>query len=502
MSKAIILSRVSTNGQDLTQQTDEVLKEVYSDGYKNSDIIIIEDKESAIKLSEEERKGLNKMKDAIKSDCSIKCVYIYELSRLSRRQLVLYSIRDFLVERKIQLICLKPYFKLLESDGTMSQTGSLMFSIFSSMSESEMVLKKERMMRGRNRNLLMGKSAGGRPPFGYTTDKDKRYIVHSEQSVILRRIFNDYAYGKKSIRRICKDLKEEGLFPNSRYLTLVTEVNKWLKEEYYTGCSKFPQIVSKKVFDDAQKSLKDNKLVRCHNTKEKFLLKGLIRDGKTRLLLSGNSATDTYYSKRYSGVCVGLFNIDPLVWDFSKSMYDKYLMNKNILKKEISKELNIISKKIETIKKEIESLNSKIDKVEERMIFGKLSQTRGEELLFELSETISDKNRRYTELMNLSIAKSLQMDELLYSDMFDEESMTMEDKISIVRKVVENVFVYRLSRCLLEVKIYNKINDRVYIYNVESWKHKWVFVKGIRRSEDVDVSVKIPTNSTKPTNNY
>ena len=35
MSKAIILSRVSTNGQDLTQQTDEVLKEVYSDGYKN-----------------------------------------------------------------------------------------------------------------------------------------------------------------------------------------------------------------------------------------------------------------------------------------------------------------------------------------------------------------------------------------------------------------------------------------------------------------------------------
>jgi DNA invertase Pin-like site-specific DNA recombinase len=101
MSKAIILSRVSTNGQDLTQQTDEVLKEVYSDGYKNSDIIIIEDKESAIKLSEEERKGLNKMKDAIKSDCSIKCVYIYELSRLSRRQLVLYSIRDFLVERKI-----------------------------------------------------------------------------------------------------------------------------------------------------------------------------------------------------------------------------------------------------------------------------------------------------------------------------------------------------------------------------------------------------------------
>jgi hypothetical protein len=26
-----------------------------------------------------------------------------------------------------------------------------------------------------------------------------------------------------------------------------------LKLEYYTGCDKFPQIISKKVFDDAQK---------------------------------------------------------------------------------------------------------------------------------------------------------------------------------------------------------------------------------------------------------
>lgn len=147
MSKAIVLSRVSSSHQDLTQQTDEILREVHRDGYEDRDIIIIEDTESAIHLTEEERQGLNKMKDHINNNSNIKCVYLYELSRLSRRQLVLFSIRDFLVERKIQLICLKPYFRLLEVDGTMSQTGSLMFSLFSSLSESEMMLKKERMMR-------------------------------------------------------------------------------------------------------------------------------------------------------------------------------------------------------------------------------------------------------------------------------------------------------------------------------------------------------------------
>ena len=74
MKRVIVLSRVSTEGQDLTQQTDEVLREVYKDGYTDSNIILIEDKESAIKLSEEERLGLNKMKDHINNN-----PYIYEL---------------------------------------------------------------------------------------------------------------------------------------------------------------------------------------------------------------------------------------------------------------------------------------------------------------------------------------------------------------------------------------------------------------------------------------
>lgn len=80
---------------------------------------------------------------------NIKCVYIHKLSRLSRRQLVLFSIRDFLVERKIRLICLKPYFRLLEVNGEISQTRSLMFSISFSLSKSEIMLKQKRIMRDR-----------------------------------------------------------------------------------------------------------------------------------------------------------------------------------------------------------------------------------------------------------------------------------------------------------------------------------------------------------------
>ena len=43
MSKAIILSRVSTLNQDLQQQTEDVLKFAAADGYDNNNIEIIED---------------------------------------------------------------------------------------------------------------------------------------------------------------------------------------------------------------------------------------------------------------------------------------------------------------------------------------------------------------------------------------------------------------------------------------------------------------------------
>ena len=74
MRKAIVLSRVSTLQQDLKQQTEEILREVYKDGFKEEEVILIEDKESEIKLSEEECRGLNKLKDYIRTDKSISAV--------------------------------------------------------------------------------------------------------------------------------------------------------------------------------------------------------------------------------------------------------------------------------------------------------------------------------------------------------------------------------------------------------------------------------------------
>ncbi|MCM1142476.1 MAG: recombinase family protein [Muribaculum sp.] len=465
--KAIILSRVSSEHQTLEQQTDAILKAVHNDGYTDDNIIIIEDIESAIKLSEEERNGLNKMKEYINNDPTINAVYIYELSRLSRRQLVLFSIRDFLIEHQVQLICLEPPLKLLNKDGKMGNDSSLMFSIYASISESEMRTKKERFMRGRYHNRKIGKIMSGFPPFGYSVNKEKYYIVNEEQSAIVRRFFSEYSKGDKSMADIAKELKEEGLFPNTSFDTLQENLGRWLNREFYCGNETYPQIISKSLFDKVQIERKKRKGKPRRSHKNRFMLKGLLFDVKSKRALSAFSGNDAYCISHIGGTTIKRWRIDPIVWDYAKKMYRKYLMNKTILQRKIQKDLLTIGKKLETVKSEIQTIKDKMDKVEERMIFGRLSEHKGAELLDKLSEQLTDKEKRQLELTNESIAKQQQLTDAALLEDINEDAMSLDEKIEIIRKVVKKLTIERPLKFTAHISIYNRINDMVAVYEVK-----------------------------------
>ena len=489
MKRVIVLSRVSTSGQDLTQQTDEVLREVYKDGYTDKNIIIIEDTESAIKLSEEERHGLNKMKDHINKNKSIECVYIYELSRLSRRQLVLFSIRDFLVERKIQLICLKPYFRLLELNGEMSQTGSLMFSLFSSLSESEMMLKQERMMRGRRRNKELGKSVGGRPPFGYDVDKNKRYVIDPKNSLIISRIFNDYGYNNKSMRGIAIELKEEGYFSNPSLNATHQYIQRILNNPIYKGEFPYPQIIAPELFSVVQQNISRYNTNKITRKKEPYLLKGLVCDAKTGYILSINGAIDTYFSKHHSGVAIRKNNIDPVVWEHSKIMYERYVMNKDKLLTLIKSQYQTTAKKISVVDQEIKDIGIKLERVEESYILGRISKKKSEQLRTRLLEEKKLKKSRREELVDLFIRKQSQR-KCLILDSINEELLTHEDKVEIINKVVSIVMVEKPNPTYSIVKVYNRINSLVYIYEVHCWRHSWELIRESTSNKDPHTEIK------------
>ena len=489
MKKVIVLSRVSTEGQDLTQQTDEVLREVHKDGYTDSNIIIIEDKESAIKLSEEERHGLNMMKDHINNNPNIKCVYIYELSRLSRRQFVLFSIRDFLVERKIQLICLKPYFRLLEVNGEMSQTGSLMFSLFSSLSESEMMLKQERMMRGRRRNKELGKSVGGRPPFGYDVDKNKRYVIDPKNSLIISRIFKDYGYNNKSMRGIAIELKEEGYFSNPSLNATHQYIQRILNNPIYKGEFPYPQIIAPELFSVVQQNISRYNTNKITRKKEPFLLKGLVCDAKTGYILSINGAIDTYFSKHHSGVAIRKNNIDPVVWEHSKIMYERYVMNKDKLLTLIKSQYQTTAKKISVVDQEIKDIGIKLERVEESYILGRISKKKAEQLRTRLLEEKKLKRSRREQFIDQFIKKRKQK-QCIILDTINEELLTHDDKVGIINKVVSVVMVEKPNPTYSIIKVYNRINSLVYVYEVHCWRHTWTLIRESTSNKDPHIEIK------------
>ena len=149
--KVILFVRVSTENQELESQIESLKNAAFIDGYTDEDLIVIAKKESGIKLKEAEREGLNELKRTIERN-DIDGVYLFELSRLSRDPVTLYSLRDNIFKKeRIQLKCLKPSFTLLEEpDRTKFDTmGSLVFSIFGCFAEQEIIEKKERFHRGR-----------------------------------------------------------------------------------------------------------------------------------------------------------------------------------------------------------------------------------------------------------------------------------------------------------------------------------------------------------------
>lgn len=475
MYRAIVFSRVSSEHQDLVQQTDEVFAEAVKNGFDKSEIIFIEQKESAIKLDEEERIGLQQLKESIEKH-PIECVFVYEISRISRRPKVIYSIRDLLIERQIQLVCIKPYLKLLE-DGKLSQTASIMFSIFASLSESEMMLKKERMQRGVRHARAMGKHAGGAIMFGYKTTKDHYYVIDEQEATIVKRIFNEYVYGNKSMRILTRDLQEEGFFKGIKYLTAVQNVYNILHHDCYCGRKKgMPAIISESLYDKSVEKRKTSEL-KVNHTDNMALCKGILRDANTGLLLSSNTGANMYYSKRHSGVAVGMHIIEPVIWEEAVELH-KSLAIKGLksLEAKMGKRIHTIYMIRGNQVKKQEEIREKMDKLEERIVLGKISEKKAEEIEKMLESELKEIDNRARELNKelADLVRKITNIKATGDVKTDYDNMSKEERYDVVHAVIDKVILRRESRYLLECTIYNKVYEWTKTIKIDTYKKRLV----------------------------
>lgn len=473
MSKAILLSRVSTSHQTLDSQTETIKNEALKNGFKVDELIIIEDIESAIKLSEEERNGLNKMKHYIETDSSITHVFIYELSRLSRRQLVLFSIRDYLIQHNIQLICCTPYFKLLEN-GKVSQTANLMFSIFASLAESEMQLKQERMKRGRIRNKMTGKNNCGRVLFGYKTLDDKTIVIDEDNVDFVKDMFELYAQGNVSQNEVAYEL-------NLRYGDATFDKDKMrhkvanlLKRKDYCGNSKYPRIISDELFERVQKALKDNLVTIKNPHRDEALLKRIIFDKKTgrHLTYASNKDKQRYTLKGGTKPTVDKDIIDKNVLKLAITLHKAYVADSEKVRKGIIDRIYVLGQKKNNIMQKVDALNEKIDRTEERLIYGKLSEQKAKEL--------TDRFDKEKKMCESEISSFEEQTDRLYellrtkttAELPNYESFTYEENRQLILSMIERIDIWKPSMMRVTAEIYTKVDSFVYILELETRQKK------------------------------
>jgi len=384
--KVISLIRVSTAAQSLDSQSEKVKNFILKDGYRESDIIPVESIESGSKLSEEERQGLSKMKYHIEHE-EIAAVYAYEISRISRKVSIVYSIRDYLIAHNVDLVILNPYFHLLNPDGSMSNNASITFGIFASLAEQETYLRVERCTRGKEKKKAEGKLAQGYPIFGYTVDEDHYIIPHPKQAPIVREIFSRYTNGETS-GSIASDLWLRGALccKTDKLINHQTKVCGILRERRYAfidGPYRTP-LVSKEVWTKAEeiRASRPDFFIRKSRTIECYPLQGYLFNEEGYVLTP--SITNNRYVKMNGttkAISVNMKAADAL----TMKVMTKYLstMNHNSEAEldELNKELENTKLKLAGIDAKIDTLMSERDRINRLYIKGRISESESDNMM-------------------------------------------------------------------------------------------------------------------------
>ena len=291
------------------------------------------------------------------------------------------------------------------------------------------------------------------------------------------------------MRGIAIELKEEGYFSNPSLNATHQYIQRILNNPIYKGEFPYPQIIAPELFSVVQQNISRYNTNKITRKKEPFLLKGLVCDAKTGYILSINGAIDTYFSKHHSGVAIRKNNIDPVVWEHSKIMYERYVMNKDKLLTLIKSQYQTTAKKISVVDQEIKDIGIKLERVEESYILGRISKKKAEQLRTRLLEEKKLKRSRREQFIDQFIKKRKQK-QCIILDTINEELLTHDDKVGIINKVVSVVMVEKPNPTYSIIKVYNRINSLVYVYEVHCWRHTWTLIRESTSNKDPHIEIK------------
>ena len=494
--KAILLVRVSTTVQELKDQEREVYELALKDGYSDNDIIPICEKESGIKLKEEERLGLNRLKEVVETE-DVKDVYIWEVSRLARTKKVLFSMEEYFVSRRIQVTFKAPnFFRLLKDDGTLDEGADMIFTIYAQMAESEMRTKKERFKRSKDAKRKQGYYTGGFLRYGYTTDSDNKIIPHPEESEIVKMIFSMYLSGKYSYRSIAKELQERGIFKDKSVNAVYTNIRNMVLNYTYAGVPSskgmstsknatdgniYPALVTKEMVDKCREIAQNN------INKPKKVYKGyyfgrmILRCPECGKIMMACKALNSYKCNNCGCTSVNINMVDSALWNYAAPIYSDKMANLDATKKEqYTAQISLLRHKIEVANTDIIQIKERAEKVEfKAYVEGTMNIAKAEKFVAELNKKIEAKNKEIikynseiTSLENLL----LEVTGDYYGEYIDIADIA-DDKVKydIIHEVIKMATINRIDKAMVVITMVDYLDNETK-YLLDTRNHK-IFTK-------------------------
>lgn len=393
--KGAIYSRVSTEDQDYSKQTNEL-----TDYAKANGIEVVYTFEEKISGFQNDREEFEKLRQLTKDDIDI--ILVWELSRLSRRSIYLQTqVREF-ADKGICIYSKKEGLRTLNEDGTENQLGMFAIGITSMIAEQEVSTFKARTISSkRNKILNQGYSYTYAAHYGYNYNKEtKKLSINEEEAEVVKRIFKLCIDGY-STYRIPVILNSEGiktkggnnwtvgtlssLLINTVYkgegkLSLRSDKpqeGKKYKKIIETAIVKTPAIISAEVYDLAITKMKERTIrSKSSGVKHFQLLRGLIKCPYCKISYTYSSSKSVYcchdrYAKASNkpieckSKSIKSHKIEYVIWELVKELFQSQLAENK--KKEniipLNDEIINLNKDIARLEKKQDELTAKANTI-------------------------------------------------------------------------------------------------------------------------------------------
>jgi len=282
--KTILFCRVSSREQEETGYSLPAQEKLLQDYSEKKDFKIA--KKFSISESASgkyQRKSFDEMLDYVRKN-DIKIIICEKVDRLTRNLKDAVSINEWLNENTERQVHFVKENCVLSKDS--KSNDKFIWNIKVSTAQYYIDNLSEEVKKGQKEKIAQG-WLPTKPPLGYKTEGEKGHKIHildEKKSLLVKKMFEFYASGNYSLKKLVEKMFEEGLRTNGGNKLVKSRLADLLTDPFYIGKirwnneiydGKHEALVSEEVFNLVQRVLKGKTTPRY--TKHSYLFRGFIK---------------------------------------------------------------------------------------------------------------------------------------------------------------------------------------------------------------------------------